>query len=69
MVPFEIVVEDIEMIDFNEGSIIEQASLLEGVPPTQVHPVSTLQSLLHPSPNIVLLSSQLASNLLPSPQI
>lgn len=69
MVPFEIVVEDIEIIDFNEGSIIEQVSLIEGVPPTHLHPDSILQSLLHPSPEIVLLSSQFASNLFPSPQI
>lgn len=46
------------MIDFNEGSTSEQVSLFEGVPPTQVQLDSIKQSLLQPSPERVLLSSQ-----------
>ena len=40
MVPFEIVVDVMEMIDFIEGSIIEQLSLLVEVPPIHVQPDS-----------------------------
>lgn len=38
MDPFEIVADVIEIMDFNDGSITEQASLLVEVPPTQVQP-------------------------------
>lgn len=47
-----------------------QVSLLDAVPPVQVYPVSTLQTLEHPSPLTKLLSSQsLSPGLKPSPQV
>ena len=47
----------------------EHMSLSDVVLPTQVHPLSTWQSLVYPSPDAVFPSSQFLSNLFPSPQI
>jgi hypothetical protein len=67
--PLSIVALVTIIIAFGAGFVNEQMSLDVVVPPTHVHPVSTSQSLLQPSPEIAFPSSQFLSNIFPSPQI
>ena len=53
-----------------EGTKEVHSSGEEGEPPTQVYPCSTVvQSAEHPSPSTLFPSSQVKTNLFPSPQI
>lgn len=52
-----------------EGFIFWHTSVEIALPPLQMYPGSTVQDEEHPSPSILLPSSQSKTNFLPSPQI
>lgn len=57
------------MVIVVDGVLVAQVSLELCEPPMQVHPASTEQVLLQPSPLMVFPSSHVKMNRLPSPHI
>lgn len=56
-------------VEEEKGPTREHVSLFDDEPPVQTQPPSTVQVLLHPSPLLVLPSSQARTYRLPSPQV